>query len=131
MVQWNNRVDSTDENPTMPDVDHKPGLDIHTHRAMSKSIHQNKISFLNEVKLQREQLLLSQHAPSWMTTTSTDRSKLSHEKFSTIGDGELIHVNSEHHNKDKNDKPSDDIIVSGGIIATIQEEEETRDDIEC
>jgi hypothetical protein len=125
MVQWNNRVDSTDENPTMPDVDHKPGLDIHTHRAMSKSTHQNIFSFLNEVKLQREQLLLSQHAPLSMTMTSTDPSKLSHGKFNKIDNGELIHVNS-----DKNDKPSDDIIVGGDIIATIQEEEETRDDIE-
>jgi hypothetical protein len=127
MVQWNNGVDSTDENPTMPDVDHKPGLDIHPHRAMTKTKHQNIICFLNEVKLQREQLLLSQHAPLSMTMTSTDPSKLSHGKFSTIGDGELIHVNS-----DKNDKPSDDIIVGGGIIATMQEEdEETRDDMEC
>jgi hypothetical protein len=74
---------------------------------------------------------ISQHAPSSMTITSIDRSTLSHEKFSTIGDSELIHVNGDHHNKDKNDKPSDDIIVSGGINATIQEEEETRDDIEC
>jgi hypothetical protein len=82
------------------------------------------------VKLQREQLLLSQHAPLSMTMTSADRSKLSHGRLSTIDDGELIHVNSDHHNKDKNDKPSDAVILGGGIIATIQEEE-TRDDLEC
>jgi chromosome segregation ATPase len=48
MIQWNNGVDSTDENPTMPDVDQKPGLDIHPHRAMTKSTHQNIISFFEQ-----------------------------------------------------------------------------------